>query len=151
PPGLEERCPERWQEAEPSGVIGREQRRGALEQAASRRRVAAQQRLLPAGLEPRFRFSGERSFMLTYESELVAAAIRLLQVIADDLVLAVIVECERVGEPLVELCAKLLRQPAVGRVLDQHVVEAEGVLAREGGRIRLDQLSSHERHQMLAE
>ena len=50
-----------------------------------------------------------------------------------------------------ELRAQLLRQPVVGRLLDEHVAEAEGFLAGEGRRVRLDQLPAHQGHQMLAE
>ena len=63
-----------------------------------------------------------------------AVAVGLLEVVAEDLVELDQVGAallEPVGEALVQLGARRLRQRVVGGVADQQVAEAEGVLARE--------------------
>ena len=52
---------------------------------------------------------------------------------------------------LVQLGADLLRRAAVGGLLDQDVVEAEGVLAREGRALGADQVLAHEGLQVASD
>ena len=86
------------------------------------------------GHEPLARAPGEIAPVLVDRPELGAVAIRLLEVVADDLVQldevgAVLLE--PVGEPLVQVGADGLRQRLVRGVADQQVAEAEGLLVRE--------------------
>ena len=149
--GFEQRSTKSGEEVKPGGILPGEQRGGALEQAGCRRRVSAQEGLSCSGLEPGLCLLRKRPLVVAHEPEPVAAPASLLEVKADDLVLAVLGAREPVREAFVELRAQLLRQPVVGRLLDEHVAEAEGVLAGEGRRVRLDQLPAHQGHQMLAE
>ena len=72
---------------------------------------------------------------LTDRPKLGQRAIRLLEVIPDDLAELLAPWLEPVGEALVQLGAELLRDPRVRGVADQYVPEAERVrrTAREGG------------------
>ena len=70
-----------------------------------------------------------------------------LEVIAHDLLELLASPVEPVGEALVQLRAKLLRDPLVGGVADQHVPEAERVLDR---LVRADELLAHERRELRA-
>ena len=89
--------------------------------------------------------------MTADQAELGATAVRLLEMEADDLVLALGPGVEPPGQALVQVCSHLLGDAVVRHLLNQHVCEPEGVLDRRRSRIRLDQLSADERHQMLAE
>jgi len=68
-------------------------------------------------------------------------------VIAHDLLELVASPVQPVGEALVELRAKLLSDPVIGGVADQHVPEAEHVLDR---LVRADELLSHEPREVRA-
>src|SRR5206468_7611188 len=50
------------------------------------------------------------------------------------------VRCKPVGEPFVQVGARLLRERVVGRVANQQVTEAEGIVPRHHGAVRPDQL-----------
>ena len=50
-----------------------------------------------------------------------------------------------VGETRMQLGARALQEPAIGRVADQHVVEAQGRLAEEPAGVGLDELAAAER------
>src|SRR5256885_938827 len=85
----------------------------------------------------------QRACMVIERSELVSIEVRLLEVVALELVLSV-VELQPAGETLVEVGPCPLGDPGVGRIPDQGVPEAETVLAgnaRPGG---LDELPAHE-------
>ena len=72
--------------------------------------------------------------------------VRLLEVVADDLVaLDEVVLREPVGEALVQLGARRLRQRLVGRVADEQMAEAEALVVGERRRRRADELLAHER------
>jgi hypothetical protein len=74
---------------------------------------------------------------------------RLLEVVADDLlVLAGQIRCvhlDPIGQALVHLRSHRLRNPAVGRIPDEDVGEAEGILSADLGSVGLDELLAHER------
>ena len=76
----------------------------------------------------------------------------LLEVVADDLVELDelrAVSSSQLGEPLVQLGARRLRQRVVRGVADQQVAEAEGVVAGELARVGADELLADEREQPL--
>ena len=78
--------------------------------------------------------------------ELESVAVGAFEVIADDLVLLdqLGVPLEPVGEPLVQLGARLLRERVVSGVADQEVPEAERVVVGERRLIRPDHVLAHE-------
>ena len=82
--------------------------------------------------------------------ELGAVAVRLLEVVADDLVeldeLTVTLEPAR--KPLVQLGPRLLGQSVVRGVADQEVTETEGLVLRARRALRPDQLLANERQQV---
>ena len=81
--------------------------------------------------------------------QLGPVAVRLLEVIADDLVrLHEIVRREPVGEALVQLGSNRLRKRLVGGVTDEQVAKAEALVFREGRRGRPDELLAYERREM---
>ena len=107
-------------------------------------RVASQHRPRAGRRKPP---SGPRLDAGVGVAELAAVAGRLLEVVAEHLVeldQVLPVRLEPIGEAIMELCARLLRQGVVGGVADQQVPEPEGVVARQGGRRRVDQLLAHE-------
>ena len=75
--------------------------------------------------------------------ELAPVARRLLEVVADELVLLLAL-VEPAREPLVQIAPKLLRQRVVGRVADQQMPEAELAVAG-----RADELLPDERSERL--
>ncbi len=81
-------------------------------------------------LEPRSCLGGELSLALADQAELGAAAVRLLEMEADDLVLALRVRSKPPGQALVQVCAHFFGHALVRRLLDQHVRESERVLNR---------------------
>src|SRR5262245_61544080 len=81
--------------------------------------------------------------------ELVAIALRLLEVVADDLVaFEEVLGRKPVGEALVQLGAGRLRERLVRGVTDQQVAEAEAFVAGERRRRRANELLANERLQM---
>ncbi len=77
--------------------------------------------------------------------QLGAIAVRLLEVVANDLVLLEqLVVPQPLGELLVELRASRLWERLVRRVPDQDVAEAERLVVGEGCTVRTDQLLAHE-------
>src|SRR5690349_24280439 len=88
--------------------------------------------------------------MLVFRSELDPVSVRLLKVVANDLVRSVAAEprFQPVREALVQLGPEPLRQRVVCGVADQDVAEAETVIAGKHRLLRADQPLAHERHQM---
>ena len=83
-------------------------------------------------------------------SELYAIAVRLLQVITDDLVLLREADLvEPVRKSLVQLGAKLLRHRFIRRVANQQVPEPERVLTGQVGPVGPDQLLPNEGLQVV--
>jgi hypothetical protein len=113
--------------------------------------ISEHERLTPRCFEPHHRLARKLQFALADQSELGPAAVRLLEMEADDLVLAVRPRAEPARQALVQVRPDLLRQAVVGRLLNERVFEGKRILDRGSGRIRLDQASADERHQLLAE
>ena len=93
-------------------------------------------------MQPRGRAAAKGSAALIQRAELAAVGVRLLEMERDHLL---VLADERtglglqpVGEALVQLGARLLQERAVGRVADQHVVEAVDRLVDPVGALRLD-------------
>ncbi len=93
---------------------------------------------MPSGTQP------NRPAALGLGAEFGETAVRLLEVVADDLLELLAATVEPAGEPLVMVGALALRDPFVGRVADEDVAEAECVV---DGFVRADQLPAHERRQ----
>ena len=127
---------ERWEQREPCGVAGREDRGGALEQARRRPVVAALERGPPCARQALGR-AARKPWLVS--AELAPVQHRLLEVVADDLVLLdeldVLLDPER--EALVQVGARLLRQRLVRGVADEEVPEAERVVARKPSQARV--------------
>ena len=110
---------------------GGEELRGPLEQPGRGRRLVACERGLAGATEQRARAEGQR---VVAASELHTEPVRLLEVVADDLVVTgevAVPRLEPVGQALVQSRAQLLRHRPVRDVADQHVVEPEAVVAGE--------------------
>src|SRR6478672_6415773 len=80
--------------------------------------------------------------------ELRPVEVRLLEVVAEELVLALAL-LEPAGEPLVQVGARALRDRRVRRVADQRMSEPKAVVAEERGRLRADELLADEREEHL--
>ena len=95
---------------------------------------------------------GERLLLLADQTELGPKPVGLLQVVAGDLLPLGHPVGDIVGDPgreaLVQLRTALLRCALVGRVADQHVAEAEGVLVGERRGLGLDEVLADERHEL---
>ena len=120
----------------------------ASEQARRQRQVVARERAPAGRREVARRPLAERPTLRVERAELAQVLVRLLEVPADRLVVLDRVadpRLEPVGEARVQLGARVLEEAPVGRVADQHVVEAEHGLAEEPARVRLDQLAPPER------
>jgi hypothetical protein len=98
---------------------------------------------------------GESQCPLVERRELSPVAVGLLEVEANELLVfknSVADLClEPVRVPLVEVGAELLRSRGIGGVADEHVREAEAVVAGELGAIWTDQLLANEREQARAD
>ena len=118
--------------------------RGARRRAA-RRRARARGGRRRRGVARRAR---RGSALRVERTELAQVLVRLLEVPADRLVVLGGVADPRldpVGEAAVQLGARALEQAPVGRVADQHVVEAQHRLAEEPAGVALDQLAAPQR------
>jgi hypothetical protein len=128
----------------------RQERRGSLQQASGRVLVGAPQRALARGGQPH-RTSCRQAVVVA--AELAPVEHRLLEVVADDLVLLdevhVLLDPER--EALVQIGARLLRQRIVGSVADQEVTEAERVVSRHRRGLGPDQLGADQLREVAVE
>ena len=153
PPELDEGHPEVGRRPRAVGVVGREQGRRALQQADPGRQVAAVERRAARRAEAARGRRRERPAPLARRRvELGVDAVRLLEVVADELVpglVAALVEPR--GVALVEVGARRLRDERVGDVADQDVGEAVGLLAGHLALRRADELPPGERGQPLLE
>ena len=131
-------------------VAGREGHR-PLEERHGRGPVAAPQRAVAGGLQPLRAARGERLGLLAAPPELDQEAVRLLEVVAEDLLELVHAlagrSLEPVREALVELGARLLRQRAVGGVPEQDVAELEGLVVGEARPVGPDHVAPDQRRQ----
>src|SRR6266511_3245938 len=85
--------------------------------------------------------------------ELLTVAVRLLEVVADDLGRRGVAQPvpEPLGEALVEVGALTLRDRLVGRVADEHVTEAEAVITGQDRLIWSDERLAHQREELGAD
>ena len=147
-----QRTAEQGSSADPSRRLVREQRARALEQRRGRGRLAAVERTPPR--TSRAAAPAARSSRSSRAAELGAELVRLLEVVADDLLVArevAVAGLEPVGEARVQARAQLLRHRRVGDVADEHVVEAEAVVAREERAVGAHELLAPERQQRAAD
>ena len=149
-PGLEQRRAEpRQQLRRAPGRSCASSAGGALEQAARRGGVAAQERRVGRRGQPLGGRRRQRALALAGLAELGEQAVGLGEVVADRLVAgAGRAPRASAATPLVQLRAPLLGQPLVGGLADQRVREPERVLARQLGAVGADQLLAHERDQV---
>ena len=120
----------------------------ASEQARRQRQVVARQRAPARRREIARRPLAEGAALRVDRAELAQVLVRLLEVPADRLVVLdglADPALEPVGEAAVQLRARVLQQAPVGRVADQHVVEAQRRLAEEPAGVGLDQLAAPQR------
>ena len=89
----------------------------------------------------------ERAAAVSLGPQLDETGVRLLEVVADDLLELLVTTVEPVGEALVEIRALRFRDTVVGGVTDEHVAEAKRVLDR---LVRADQLLAHESREPCA-
>ncbi len=133
-PGLQHCLAGFREELEPALDILREERVGALEQVRGGRRVAARERPASRRGQPPGAVGTERAAVVVERPELGQIAMRLLEVVAEDLlVLRRALAVDAVGpldELLVERGPRALEDRVVGGVANEDVVEAEGVLLR---------------------
>jgi len=140
---VHQRLTEVRQQLEPFGVEHGEQRGRSPHQVRGGRHVAAGERPAARGPQPFGRSSPDGSAAIVERPELGEIPVRLLEVVAEDLlVLAAAVAVHGLGplrEPLVELGAVPLQEPGIRRVPDQDVLEG---VRRAGGHdrgVRLDE------------
>jgi hypothetical protein len=118
------------------------------EQVRGDRHVVARQRPPARCGEMTRRPLAERPALRIDRPELAEELVRLLEMPADRLVVLDRLGGARfdpVGKAAVQLRARPLEQAPVGRVADQHVVEAQHRLAEEPAAVRLDQLAAPQR------
>ena len=101
--------------------------------------IASTQRETPRRRQVRAGLLGELQRPRVRRAQIRAIAVGLLEVVADDLVQLARLD-EPGGEAFVQLGASLLRQRGIGRLADQGMAEAEGLLAGDRAALRADQL-----------
>src|SRR5215217_6755481 len=120
-------------------------------QSDRRRDIGAAHRLTGGCRQPFSRTEGELPRLVVDRSELRAVAVRLLEVVTDDLVpFGEMLDAdllEPLGKSPMKLGPKLFRHRLVGGVADEQVTEAERVLARQIRPVGPDQLLPDERLQ----
>jgi hypothetical protein len=127
------------------GVVLGEPRQRAAEQRCGRRHVVAGQGAPAGRREVLRRARADRPARRVERTELGEVLVRLLEMPPDRLVvLAGGADARRdpVGEPPVQLGARAFQKLAIGRVADQHVMEAQRRLAQIPGGIGLDELAA---------
>ena len=129
--------------------IGNERDR-PLDERARRVEILPLERRSAGGREMPARTHCELCGARVVDFELSAQARRLLEVVADDLLLLVevAVRLEPICEALVQLCAGRLRKRVVGGVSDQEMAKAERVVARDLRAVRSHDLLADEREQI---
>jgi hypothetical protein len=150
-PGLHERERQLGQQLQAARVVRGQQRGGPREQVDRGGHVAAGEGALARRGQARGRALAQRRGAVVGGAELEQRAMRLLEVVADDLLVlareVLRVDVQPVGQALVHLRPPGLGDPAVGGVADQDVGEAEGVLPADLGAVGADELLAHERLQ----
>jgi hypothetical protein len=124
-------------------IVGGEERRGAREE-VNGGPVGACECPEPGVREQDRRAVGEPSLPLADRPELGPVAVRLLEVVADDLLVAAPFSLQPVREAGMKLRSRLLGHPRVCRVPHELVTEAERVADDEHRPDRSDQLLPHQ-------
>jgi hypothetical protein len=146
---LHERLAEIGKQLQPSGVVLGKQSRRAAEKICGGGHVAAPECSSARGRELVERAHAELVAVVVERTELRQEAVRLLEVVAEDLLVlgAVAVAVHAlapIGKALVQAGAVALQQSAVDGVADQDVLEAEGILLLDGRPIGPDELLSRQ-------
>ena len=126
----------------------------AAEKARGDRQVVARQRPPARRSEMPRRPRADRAPPGVDRAELAEVLVRLLEVPAERLIVldgTSALRLEPVGEARVQLGARPLEDAAIGRVADEHVVEAHDGLAQEPACVRLDELAPPKRLQARIE
>ena len=138
-----------------AGRIGSvEPRERASEQARCERQVVARQRPPARRREVACRALAEAPTVRVDRSDLAQVLVRLLEVPPNGLVVLDRLPdpaLQPVGEAPVELGARALQQAPVGRVADQHVMEAQRRLAEKRAGVGLDELAVPQRFEPRVE
>ena len=147
--GVDQHVARRLQHLQARLVLSRSQVRGPEQQAHRGGGVATGERATAGRAEMLGRPRGERSSVVRHRPKLLTQPERLLEVVAEDLVVlghAVAgARLEPVGVALMQVGPKPLRDGLVGRIADEDVAEAVGGLVRELGRSGADELLLQER------
>ena len=144
PPRGEQRGAELDERVDVLDRAGRLHRRRLPEQRDGGRHGAACDRGLGGGDEVRGGAAAELGARRGVVAELAGVAPGLAEVVAEHRVGAGIALLEPVGEAQVQPRPALLGHRLVGGAVQQHVAEAEGVVARELGARRADEALAHE-------
>ncbi len=146
---LRERVQQQGKQAPAFSGVGNELDR-PLDERARRVEILPLERRSPGGREMPARTRCELCGARVVDFELGAQARRLLEVVADDLLLLVelAVRLEPICEALVQLCAGRLRKRVVGGVSDQEMAKTERVVARDLRAVRSHDLLADEREQI---
>jgi hypothetical protein len=137
-----ERFGEPHGQSEPARVVTLE-RACPVEQVHCSCAVQTKHSVLTCPGEKVTRAVAQRSQRLIDWTELGPIPVSPLEVVADDLLMGARVFVEPVSEALVQLSTDFLRDPAVRRVADQDVAEAEAILIGQARALRLDEASAH--------
>jgi hypothetical protein len=124
-PRLHERAPEARQERGVRRIPLLEKGARALQEVDRGPKVAPGERAPTRDVETPRRLRRERPFRRADRPELLAVAVRLLEVVADDLVVLAVVAVEPVAEALVELRARRLRNARLRDVPEEDVAPVE--------------------------
>ena len=120
--------PELAEDLRPLGFAGREQGRGTAEEVGRRPGICSLPRADPGRGQHATCALRETDDNRIAGVELLAVAMRLLEVVADDLVRGFVSLLEPGAEAFVQLRPCVLRRPGVGDVADQDVMEAVRVV-----------------------
>ena len=126
---------------------------GATEEVRRCRHVPARERAPSCGCEPRRTVGAERPPVVVQRAEVGEVAVRLLEVVAEDLLVlgrTLAVDAVRpLDELLVEGRASALEDPFVSRVANEDVMEAERLFLGRPSRVGQHELLARQRFQML--
>ena len=136
----------------PPLVVRRENGGGPLEERACGTGVTAVEGSAARRGEVLRCAAGEAGQLGGFRVELPAVAVRLLEVVAEDLVaLDELLAVQPVRELLVQSCPRRLGQGLIGGIADQDVAKAEGLVAGKDAAVGTNELLAHQRRQMRFE
>ena len=120
--------PELAEDLRPFRFAGGEQRRSTAEEVGSRPRVRSLPRANPGRTQHATCALSKADDTRIAWVELLAVAMCLLEVVADDLLRGPASLLEPRAETVVQLCPSVLRRPGIGDVADENVMEAVRVI-----------------------